>query len=68
MCLFNAPRVPSVAAPVQNPTEQDAAIRGMLEAERRRRAVAAGLSATIKTGPQGLTAPATTSAKRLFGE
>ena len=68
MC-FSQPKIPSVPAPVQNPTEADPAVQASLDAERRRRAAAAGLAATVRNagGQAGLAAPATTAPKTLLG-
>ena len=66
--MCSAPDMPAVPAPIQNPTEQDAAVQASLDSERRRRAAAAGLSSTLKTGGQGLTQPAATAQKTLLGQ
>ena len=66
MC-FSSPSMPAIPAAVQNPTEQDAAVTASLDADRRRRAAAAGQASTLLTGGQGLTGPATTTQKTLLG-
>lgn len=68
MCFFKTPSMPSIPAPVQNPTEQDAAVTASLDADRRRRAAAAGQASTLLTGGQGLTTPASTNQKTLLGQ
>ena len=67
MC-FSSPKMPSIPAAVANPTEQDAAVTASLDADRRRRAAAAGQASTLLTGGQGLTTPATTAPKTLLGQ
>ncbi len=67
MC-FSSPSMPAVPTPVLNPREQDQAVQQSLDAERRRRAQAAGLASTLLTGGQGVTTPATTAPKKLLGE
>lgn len=48
-------------------TEQDPAVQAALDADRKRRAAAGGMSSTMLTGGAGLTAPATTAPKTLLG-
>ena len=67
MC-FSSSSMPAIPAPIQNPTEQDAAVTASLDADRRRRAAAAGQASTLLTGGQGLTTPANTSQKTLLGQ
>lgn len=66
--LGGSPSVPPVPAPLppppvlQSPQGQQAA-----DDAKRRAQAAYGLGATVMTGPQGLTAPATTQSKTLLG-
>lgn len=68
MC-FSQPKMPAVPAAIQNPTEADPAVQASLDAERRRRAAAAGLASTVRNsgGQSGLVAPAATAPKTLLG-
>lgn len=66
MC-FSGPSLPAPQAPPPVATEQDAAVQASLDAERRRRALAAGRQSTILTGPQGVLAPPSGTAKTLLG-
>ena len=68
MICFSSPSIPAVPTAVQNPREQDQAVQQSMEAERRRRAQAAGMASPLLTGGQGVTAPATTAPKKLLGE
>lgn len=66
MCL-SSPSVPSAPAPQVQAKEQDQAVMSLLEDERRRRAMAAGLASTNKTGGQGVTTPVHSAPKTLLG-
>jgi len=66
MCMPSTPSMP--AAPQQTQTmPSDPTVLANLEAQRRRQAMAAGLSATMLTGGAGV-GPATTQAKILTGQ
>ena len=66
MC-FSSPSMPAVQPAPPVATQQDAAVQAALDAERKRRAMAAGKASTIMTGPQGVTAPASYAPKTLLG-
>lgn len=57
----------SVAAPDTTPTAMDPDTLAAREAQRKRQALAAGLSGNILTGAQGLTSQANTQLKSLLG-
>lgn len=57
----------SVAAPDATPTATDPDTLAAREAQRRRQALAAGMSGNILTSAQGLTGQATTQLKSLLG-
>jgi hypothetical protein len=64
MCGGGAPSAPAPAPPP--PQQQDPGVVAARDAENLRRRQAAGT--TILTGPQGVTAPATTAVKTLLGQ
>jgi len=68
MCFASA-SMPTIPAAVQNPTEQDTAVQASLDAEKRRRAAAAGQASTLlNTGGAAGLAPSTpTTGKTLLG-
>jgi hypothetical protein len=57
----------SVAAPDAAPTATDPDTLAARESQRRRQALAAGMSSNILTGAQGLSGTATTQLKSLLG-
>jgi hypothetical protein len=61
-----SPSVPSAPPPPPPPQQQDPAVVAARNAEQLRQRQAA--SNTILTGPQGVTAPATTAVKTLLGQ
>ncbi len=65
MC-FSQPSMPAAPQPIKNPVETDPAIAASVEADRRRRAAAAGLASTILTGGLGV-APIQGQGKTLTG-
>ncbi len=64
MCSPSVPSAPP--APPPPPQQQDPAVVAARNAEQLRQRQAA--SNTILTGPQGVTAPATTAVKTLLGQ
>ena len=79
MCSFSKPKAPPAveipAAPVappppaaQAPEQQDQAVAATRNDERLRKLRAAQENTTLVTGGQGLTAPASTGMKTLYGQ
>jgi hypothetical protein len=72
MCIFSPPSIPSPPplppAPPPPPRDVDPQIQKARDDERGRAKLAVGRSATILTGGEGLTAPASTTAKTLLGQ
>lgn len=66
MC-FSSPSIPAATPPPAIATAQDQTVTDALDRDRRARAAAAGKASTILTGPQGVTAPASTAPKTLLG-
>ena len=58
----------SVVQETPTPQEQDPAVQKSRQKERRRRLLAKAGNNTLVTGGQGVTAPAQTTAKTLFGQ
>jgi len=82
MGIFNPPSIVSYVPPLQLPPElpplppppdpppqmADQAVSDAAQDARARVRASAGYASTIKTSPQGLLAPATTSFKTLLGQ
>ncbi|MEZ5665902.1 MAG: hypothetical protein R3F55_00375 [Alphaproteobacteria bacterium] len=66
MGAFLGPKTPAPLPPP--PTRDDAAVRQAAYEERQRRRLAAGRASTIRTGAEGVTAPAPVKKKALLGE
>jgi len=68
MC-FSSPKVPPAQAPPPTVTPQDPAITAALDADRRRKASAAGgYKSTVLTGGAGLASAPSTATKTLLGQ
>ena len=66
--MCTSPSIPAAPKPVDTTIQTSAAMTASLEAERKRRAAAQGLSSTLLTGGQGVTQAAPTQTKTLLGQ
>jgi len=77
MCVLSKPKPPAVAlpqapvtpqAPAAAPQAQDPAVSSARDNERRRKMRASSENNTLVSGGAGLTAPAQTATKSLYGQ
>jgi len=78
MCMFGGPKAPPAVAipdpapppeqPAPAPQASDPAVQSRADSNRRQRLAANQQNSTLVTGGQGLTQPAATANKQLFGQ
>ena len=73
MCVFSKPKAPPpvdipTATPAPAPVDEGAAQAQSAKLDLKRKRIASQESSTLATGGQGLTSPANTTTKSLYGQ